>query len=370
MGAGSSHGLGAFRTWGHAAALAAVAAAVRTERPPHAILMVGPRGVGKTTLALDLAAGLLCLADDPAARPCRACSACHKVDGGGHPDVHVLSPEGAGEQIRLGQVQALASDLALTPMEGRVRFAVVTSAHRLNPDAQNALLKTLEEPGARTCLVLCADDSAPLLPTLLSRMSRMRLAPPAIEPLTGWLVDGGRADPATARATAIAAGGRPGIALALTLQPQAMLARTGISRTLLTLMGSDRRARLASATDLLAAGLVVDAASRGEVAAPSTRLQPVERRRALAALVDVWRDVGRDVAIASAGDGRAVRDRDLLPELLDAAASTEPSALRSFLDRLDRLGLAVEEYASPELVLDALLLAWPRSKPRPVAASA
>lgn len=369
MGAGSSDGLGAFRTWGHGGPLAAVAAFVRTERPPHALLLVGPRGVGKTTLALDLAAGLLCLAHDPTERPCRACPACHRVEVGGHPDVHVLAPEGAGEQIRLGQVQGLAGELALTALEGRFRVAIVSSAQRLNPDAQNALLKTLEEPGSRTCLVLCADDSAPLLPTVLSRVARLRLAPPTIEALTGWLVDGGHADPATARAAAIAAAGRPGIALALTRQPQAMLARSSISRTLLALLPADRRVRLASAADLLSAGLIVDAATRGEVAAPAARLQPVERRRALGALVDAWRDLGRDLAVAMRGDGRAVRDRELLPELLEAAAGTDPSALVRFLDRLDRLALAVEGYASPELVLDALLLAWPgprrSSRPSP-----
>ena len=71
-----------------------------------------------------------------------------------------LAPEGAGEQIRLGQVQQLGTDLALTAIEGRFRVAIISSAQRLNPDAQNALLKTLEEPGPATCLVLCADDSA------------------------------------------------------------------------------------------------------------------------------------------------------------------------------------------------------------------
>jgi DNA polymerase-3 subunit delta' len=103
--------------------------------------------------------------------------------------------------------------------------AVISAAHRLNPDAQNALLKTLEEPGPATCLVLCADETAPLLPTLLSRATRMRLAPLAIETLTGWLVHGGHADPAMARAAAIAAGGRPGLALTLAGRPEAMLTR-------------------------------------------------------------------------------------------------------------------------------------------------
>jgi DNA polymerase-3 subunit delta' len=360
-GAASLLGRGAFLTRGHPGPLAAVSQSVRAERPPHALLVAGPRGVGKTTLALDLAAGLLCLADDPVTRPCRACPACRKVDAGIHPDVHLVAPEGAGEQIRLGQVQRLGVDLSLTAMEGRFRVAIISAAHRLNPDAQNALLKTLEEPGPRTCLVLCADDLAPLLPTLLSRAARLRLAPLSVEALTAWLLESAQTDPSTARSAALAADGRPGLAVALLRQPEAMLTRAGMARTLLALIDADRRSRLGAAPDLLTAGLAVDAAMRGELAATGTaRLQPFERRRALVAVMDVWRGLGRDLAVAALGDGRAVRDRDLLAELRDAARRLDPQALRRFLDRLDRLELATEEYASPELVLDTLLLSWPR----------
>jgi hypothetical protein len=140
-----------------------------------------------------------------------------------------------------------------------------------------------------------------------------------------------------------------------------MLTRAGMARTLLALIDADRRSRLGAAPDLLTAGLAVDAAMRGELAATGTaRLQPFERRRALVAVMDVWRGLGRDLAVAALGDGRAVRDRDLLAELRDAARRLDPQALRRFLDRLDRLELATEEYASPELVLDTLLLSWPR----------
>jgi DNA polymerase III delta' subunit len=362
-------GHGTFLTQGHAAALEVVARAVQRERPPHALLIAGPRGIGKTTLAIDLAAGLLCLAD-PLARPCRSCPACRKVEAGNHPDLHVVGPDGAGEQIRLGQVQQLGSDLALTAMEGRFRVAVITSAHRLNPDAQNALLKTLEEPGPATCLVLCADDTAPLLPTLLSRAARLRLAPLAVEALTDWLVEGGHADPATARAVAITAGGRPGLALTLARQPEAMLTRAELSRTLLALLDADRRTRLSSAPELLSAGLTVDAAMRGELASASSRPQPSERRRAVALVVDVWRDLGRDLLVTLHGGARMVRDRDRLAELEAAAPGIEAAVLRGFLERLDRFGLAVEAYASPELVLDVLLLAWARPRRSPGAAAA
>ena len=80
------------RTRGQVAALGAVTAMVRGPAP-QAVLFVGPEGVGKTTLALDLAAGLMCTAA-PADRPCRACRACRLVERGAHPDLHRLGPVG------------------------------------------------------------------------------------------------------------------------------------------------------------------------------------------------------------------------------------------------------------------------------------
>lgn len=356
---------GTFLTYGHDAALRVVARAVQTQHPPHALLVVGPRGVGKSTLARDLAAGLLCLADEAGHRPCRDCTACRKVDAGSHPDVHLVEPEGAGEQIRIGQVQQLSADLALTAMEGRFRVAVVSAAQRLNVDAQNALLKTLEEPGPSTCIVLCADDAAALLPTVLSRSARLRLAPLPVELLTQWLIEDGQAQPAQARALALAAAGRPGLALRLAARPEAVLARSRISRTLLELAGADRRTRLGTAGDLLVDAASVDAALRGDPASSAARLQPVERRRAVQMVIEVWRDLARDLAVAGLGEGRGIRDLDQLDELRALAPTSDLTALRRFLDRLDRLSVAVEGYANPELVLDALLLTWPRPGGRP-----
>ena len=357
------HG-GLFLTQGHPGALAAVARFIHGERPPHALLIVGPRGVGKSTLALDLAAGLLCSAGTPSARPCRACVACHKVAAGNHPDLHRLEPEGAGEQIRISQVQQLISDLSLTAMEGRFRVAVITAAHRLNLDAQNALLKTLEEPGPATCLVLCADDAAPLLPTVLSRAVRLRVAPLAVETLARLLAENGWAEATQARALALAAAGRPGVARTLAGRPEALLARARIGRTLLALVTADRRERLAAAAGLIAEAASVDAALRGTVAPTAARLEPVERRRAVLVIIDAWRELGRDLAVAasaSVDDGRGIRDLDQLEELLALGRATDRPALRAFLDRLDRLMLAIEGYANPELTLDHLLLAWPRT---------
>ena len=93
--------VGRFLTRGHPAAIAAVGAMV-AGHAPHALLLAGPPGVGKTTLALDLAAGLLCTAPDPSDRPCRECRGCRLVDHGNHRDVHRLAPSGPGQQVRIG----------------------------------------------------------------------------------------------------------------------------------------------------------------------------------------------------------------------------------------------------------------------------
>jgi len=379
--------VGGYRTRGHRAAVEFVERCVEGERPPHALLLVGPEGVGKTTLALDLAAGLLCLDPHPRARPCRACAACRKVEHGNHPDLHRLAPEGAGQQIRVGQIQALAAELALLPLEGRFRLAVVEHAQRLNLDAQNALLKTLEEPPSAVCLILAADDSLTLLPTVVSRCARLRLGPVASEHIAELLDQAGLADRSRGAALARLAGGRPGAALALAHRPEAVIAQERLARTLIDLLAADRRRRLGSQADLVADGAVLAAAASGtfdsetdneqETAAPagrqkrgtgkadrsaSRRPSPAERRTAVAQVVAVWRDVARDLAVAARGGQRELRQHDLLDELTRSGQTVEADEVARFLSRLDATGRALDAYANPELALDALLLDWPHAR--------
>lgn len=374
-----------FRTRGHVQPLAFVERAVNSQRPPHALLLSGPARVGKTTLAFDLAGGLLCQASDPSARPCRECAACRKVEHGNHPDLHLLAPQGAGQQIRIGQVQALTAELALLPLEGRFRLVIVKQAQRLNIDAQNALLKTLEEPPAAVCIVLAADDSAALLPTVVSRCARLRLAPVAAEAVGALLEETGVADASRALLLARLAGGRPGLALALAATPEALLIRARVARTLITLLWEERRRRLATQAELLDDGaalarLTVAGApnEEGEPAGPAVREAdqkaarakrhtPAERRAAVVALIAVWRDVSRDLALAARGAGTELLLRDLVDELGSAAELVEPASMSRFLQRLGALGRAVDAYANPELALDVLLLEWPRAHERAVA---
>jgi DNA polymerase III subunit delta' len=384
--------VGLFRTHGQQTALAVVERAVTSEQPPHALLLSGPPRVGKTTLALDLFAGLLCLAEPPTARPCRACLACRKVESGTHPDVHRLAPEGAGGQIRIGQVQALGAELALLPLEGRCRMAVIEQAQRLNPDAQNALLKLLEEPPARVTIVLAADEPSGLLPTVISRCARVRLGPVAPSAIAQILAQRSGLDALRGEQIGRQSAGMVGLALDLAARPELLLARGRVARTLLDLIAADRRTRLGAAVGLIADGTelaagvagtdtagpdaaeeAVDSTSGGgsrstaprRPARSAARAAPAERRAAVRAVVDIWRDLARDLALAGRGATAELRQRDLIDELVVVGRVVESSAVARFVERLDGIGRAVEAYANPELALDALLLEWPHATAEP-----
>lgn len=395
------------RTRGHPAALAAIAARIRTGTA-GAVLLVGPAGIGKTTLALDLAAGLLCTAPDVSSRPCGTCRPCRLVAGRGHPDVHHLGPEGPGRQVVIGGpgkprgIRDLIGELALLPVEGGARVAIIESAHRMNEDAQAALLKTLEEPAAGTTIVLCADAEDSLLPTIRSRCARIRLGPVGVRDIEAIVAEHGAVDPPVAARAARIAGGRPGVALRWVLAPDAMRDRDAIGRSLLDLADASAADRLggiralasqaaAIATMAADADRAGDAQSAhteaararrprgarppegtpppddaepgdgtGEDAVGLVRTPATERRRAADALVAVWTDVTRDLLLCQLGLDGSVRDLGTLDDTRSLAARVDRVDLRAFLERLGEASVLIAGNVSPELVLDDLALAWPR----------
>ena len=400
-GAIGDHGAG-FRTRGQPAALAAVRSMLSAGMP-HALLLAGPAGVGKGTLADDIAAALLCLAPAAVDRPDRACRACRAVDHGNHPDVHRLDPTGAGAVIPIGGpgreergVRNLVRELALLPVEGGARVAIVTAADRMTEDAQAAFLKTLEEPPVGTVLVLTATDEERLLDTIRSRCVRIRLGPVPRREIEALLVEAGLADPPVAARLARLSGGRPGDAVALARAPASLVIRGEVARTLLDLTAATRADRLRVGRDLLARSAEMIAALRlaetmdrggrtargrgrpGIAAAPAepgaadpssepeagqpggaaVRVPAAERRAAALALVAIWRDVVRDLALVGMGESGDVRQVELLDDL-EAAATRLPAGFApAQLRRLDVAGERLEGNVSPELVVDDLALGW------------
>ncbi len=395
-----------FLTVGHPAAVTAVRAMLGSH-VPHALLLSGPPSVGKQTLALDLAAALLCTDAAGSSRPCRVCRGCRMVEHGNHPDLYRLDPTGPGGQVRIGNavhpepgtVRWLASQLALLPVEAGERVAIVNDAQRLNDEAQSALLKTLEEPPPRTTLILVADDEERLLPTVRSRCVRVRLGGVGVRDVERLLESRGLTDAPTAARLARLAAGRSGLAVAYATAPEAEAIRGELTRTLLDLLARRPAARLVPGRELVARArdlAVMLAPAKGDDAAspprrggrvakgaapepsaaaadaaadpadpaaaaaePAARIPAAERRRALATLFEVWRDLARDLALVQAGAAAGARETALLEELEGAARDLRPGAAAEALARLLRAGELLEANVSPDLLLDVLLLRWP-----------
>ncbi|MCL4747993.1 MAG: DNA polymerase III subunit delta', partial [Burkholderiaceae bacterium] len=198
------------------------------ERLPHALLVAGPAGVGKSILAGELARALLCESPMPDGRACRTCLACGWFDQRNHPDFRLLTPDAAEEDlerrerpdkasqdIRISQVRALAEFLAVGGHRGGRRIVVIDPADAMNAPAANSLLKTLEEPGENTVFVLVTSRPDRLAATVRSRCVALPVALPAAEVALEWLVSRTGASRADASAWVAAAAGAPFRALEL-----------------------------------------------------------------------------------------------------------------------------------------------------------
>lgn len=142
-------------------------ARLRARRFPHAVLFEAGDAACARRTALTVAAGLLCRGEG--VRPCGQCPACLKAASGSHPDLSVLEGSGGQRSLHVEDIRALRRDSIVLPNESEVKAYILLGAQDMSEQAQNALLKVLEEPPERVYFILTCDDRAHLLGTILSR---------------------------------------------------------------------------------------------------------------------------------------------------------------------------------------------------------
>jgi DNA polymerase-3 subunit delta' len=342
-------------------ALGALRAALRRGALHHAYLFGGPAGTGKARAARLLAQAANCegpaapraeegssVAPEPGYReePCGACVPCRKIAADNHPDVLWLAQErvmakagrwepkagrSPSKDIVVDQIRDLVDHrLAMKRFEGRRRFAIVDPADAMNPQAQNALLKTLEEPPDGTTLVLVAGSPDALLPTIRSRCLRVSFQPIPDALVVSELEAAGRS-PAEARLAAALAGGSLGRAMAL--DPAELDALHEAVRGAAALDPDD------------ALGWLAFARERG-----GDRAQAAD----LCELLAVWL---RDVLAAQAGGGSPAL-LDLAPETGRIAAALTPAEVVRRREEVAWTVLALKQNASPVLALERLVIRW------------
>ncbi len=202
------------RVFGQEHAVRALRAILRRGRLAHAYLFLGPQGVGKATLARELAKAVLCRRPRPDA--CDACESCRRFDADAHPDFHWFAPPEGKRYIVIDDIRELQHTIGLKPVEGGYKAFLIDDAHLMTAEAANAFLKTLEEPPANSLLALIAPTTEGMLDTILSRCQRIRFHALPADLIARVLQERYRVGAERAAALARFAGGSLGRAVAMT----------------------------------------------------------------------------------------------------------------------------------------------------------
>lgn len=160
--------------------------AIRENKISHAYIFGGEKGSGKRMLASLFAMTLQC--EEHGTEPCQVCSSCKRFLSGNHPDIRYVSHE-KPNSIGIDDIRSqLVEDVEIRPYDSRYKIYIVDEAQKMTPQAQNALLKTIEEPPEYAVIILLAENPDALLPTVLSRCVRLDLKPVSEEEIKEFLM--------------------------------------------------------------------------------------------------------------------------------------------------------------------------------------
>jgi DNA polymerase III subunit delta' len=304
----------------------------------HAYLLSGPPGLGRRTLALRLAQALNCTRPVGPGEPCGECKTCQQIERMQYADLAVIQAEKEGGTLKVEQIRAIRQSLVLKPYQGNYRVALFLRFQEANANAQNALLKTLEEAPAHVILILTADTPEQLLPTITSRCEIMRLRPLSIETVEGCLKERG-ANEETARLLAHISGGRPGYALRLMQDKETLAFRADRLEDLQSLLKSNRRERFAYAERLT-----------------DRKNEAKERFRETLLL---WLSFWRDVMLGASGAEAPFTNVDRRAEIEALAGKLPLTEARRLVAAGEEAIEKLERNVNARLLAEVLLLDWP-----------
>ncbi len=328
-------------TWnllGHTWAVDLLRAQIERGALSHAYLFTGPSGVGRRTLALRFAQALLCPTPLSPGQPCGQCRTCRQIEAMQYADLTVVQAEKEGGVLKVEQVREVRQLLSLKPYQGERRVALFLRFEEANASAANALLKTLEEAPQHAILLLTADTTESLLPTIVSRCQVMRLRPLTVETVAAALRERG-ADAETARLLAHLSAGRPGLAFRLLADPQAL---------------DFRRQRLDDLRRLLSASRV-EKFAYAERLTDRKRAEPERPRETLLLWLSYW----RDVLVAASGASAPLVNVDRAEEIRALAARLGLETARRLTGQTEKAIEELDRNVNARLLVEVTLLDWP-----------
>ena len=307
----------------------------------HAYLFSGPRGVGRRTLALRFAQAINCPQPLSPGQPCGECRICLQIENMQQADLSILQAEDEGGTLKVEQVRELQHMLSLTPYESKYRVALLLRFEEANANAQNALLKTLEEPNSHVVLLVTADDPENLLPTIVSRCELMRLRPMPADALAAHLNQNHNLDNERAELIARISGGRPGLALRLVQDESLLVSRKEYMQDCLNLLDNERIERM----------LFVEKLTRGR--------ERAEAKSELRTELSYWLSLWRDVLLVSLGSDVLLTNPDYRLEIQRIASQVTNQKAAQLVADLEHSFIRLNT-ANLQVMLDNILLAWPQ----------
>ena len=337
-------------TIGHGKAVVSLAQAMATDSFAHAYLIVGPRGIGKMTLALDVARMVNCTETNP---PCRECGQCRRITNELHADVQVIGLERVGDgngrmstAIGIQQIREARREASLKPYEGRSRVFIIDGVELMTEEASNSLLKVLEEPPDQVIFVLLATDMDSVLATIASRCRMLELRPLPASLIADELFKRFTADQELVNEVAQLSGGKLGWAIRAMEAPEVLESR---SRQL------DQVVAISQAT--LADRFDYATALAGQFA---------KDRESVTQQLQLWLQWWRDALIVREGVSDFVTNLsrvDTLHRIAEAVSSTQIAAI---IQRTKETIDLLERNVNPRLALEQLVLAVPSLPIEPV----
>jgi DNA polymerase-3 subunit delta' len=341
---------------GHERAVDMLRASIRGGRIAHAYLFTGMEGSGKHTLALAFAMAVNCQADAPGGQqwpdvPCGICASCVRFGRGSHPDLIEVNLEtqaasmgevggksksGPAKELRIDAIREMQANVGLSPHSARWKVYIVGDADKMNDEASNALLKTLEEPPAHTIIILLAPDDTSVLPTIASRCFLVPLRSMSRETISRALVRKWGAESEQADLLAALSGGRLGHAVRLMEDHESLERRRSGLQELSVLSGAHVNDRVNMA---------------GRYAKMFTETRP-----ALYEMLQDWEGWWRDVIAVRASAPELVANIDQMPALQSAARKHTAKSALSAIQLIQDTRQQLLENVNPRVALEALAL--------------
>ena len=323
---------------GHEWAVQLLKQHVIQETQRQAYLITGPESVGRRTLAIRFAQAVNCPQPIEQGMPCLDCPTCGQIERMVHPDLTVVEADRVGGQLKVDQIRGLQHGLSLTPYDAKYRIAILLRFEEANRQAANALLKTLEEPPPQVILMLTAESTDQLLPTIVSRCEVIRLRPISSGVIKEGLQTNWQVPSAEANLLTHLSSGRPGYTFQLYQNPGKLSLRRTWLDELFNLLSANRVERFEYAESM------------------------AKDAKTLPEKLKIWQAFWRDVMLRSSNRSSQITNIDY-QEIVDQLANNlGQKKAHNLVVAVEQIFDHLDHNVNPRLALEVFMLDLPKSK--------